>query len=73
MPSVRWTARLLMNLILLRHGYPPIAVRPVDRVAYLDALEIGSLTDDLNPFQQLMHQRLCDTLDDYLEAFREAG
>jgi Fic family protein len=33
------TARLLMNLILLRGGYPPVAVRPVDRPAYTEALQ----------------------------------
>src|SRR5271169_6751192 len=33
------TARLLMNLLLLKAGYPPVAVRPVDRKTYLDALE----------------------------------
>ena len=31
-------ARLLMNLILIRGGYPPVAVRPVDRPAYIHAL-----------------------------------
>jgi cell filamentation protein, protein adenylyltransferase len=29
------TARLLMNLILIRGGCPPVAVRPVDRPAYI--------------------------------------
>jgi Fic family protein len=29
------TARLLMNLILTRAGYPPVAVRPEDRVDYI--------------------------------------
>lgn len=62
------TARLLMNLLLLRAGYPPVAVRPEDRKAYLDALEHGSLTDDLAPFQLLMHKRLAETLTDYLAA-----
>ncbi|MBV9537968.1 MAG: Fic family protein, partial [Acidisphaera sp.] len=33
------TARLLMNLILLRGGYPPVSVRPEDRPMYLDALQ----------------------------------
>ena len=33
------TARLLMNLLLLRGGYPPLAVRPEDRKIYLDTLE----------------------------------
>jgi Fic family protein len=67
------TARLLMNLILLRQGYPPIAVRPEDRAAYLDALETASVRDDLGPFQLLMHRRLNETLDDYLAAFREVA
>jgi Fic family protein len=66
------TARLLMNLLLIRGGYPPIAVRPADRNAYLDALERGSLAEDLEPFQLLMHDRLEATLADYLSAAREA-
>ncbi len=33
------TARLLMNLILIRGGYPPVAVRPEDRPAYIRALQ----------------------------------
>jgi Fic family protein len=65
-------ARLLMNLMLLRAGYVPIAVRPEDRKAYLDALEQGSLTDDLRPFQVFMHERLDATLADYLAALRES-
>ncbi len=32
------TARLLMNLLLVREGYPPVAVRPEDRKMYLDTL-----------------------------------
>lgn len=65
------TARLLMNLLLLRGGYPPIAVRPADRKVYLDALENGPLNGDCAPFQTLMHQRLDDTLEDYLSALQE--
>jgi Fic family protein len=66
------TARLLMNLLLLRGGYAPIAVRPEDRKVYLDALESGSLAGDLVPFQTFMHQRLDATLADYLDALRES-
>ena len=33
------TARLLMNLILLRAGYPPAVIRNEDRLAYYEALE----------------------------------
>jgi Fic family protein len=66
------TARLLMNLQLLRGGYPPLAIRPEDRRIYLDALEHGSLAGDLQPLQTFMHERLDATLDDYLNALRQA-
>lgn len=48
------TARRLMNLLLIRGGYPPVAVRPEDRKAYLDSLERASLAGDLVPYQTLM-------------------
>jgi hypothetical protein len=61
-----------MNLLLIRGGYVPIAVRPEDRKVYLDALERGSLSEDLRPFQGFMHDRLDATLEEYLGALREA-
>lgn len=66
------TARLPMNLILIRGGYPPVAVRPDDRKPYLDALEHGSLAADLAPCQTFMLQRLDRTLDEYLGALQQA-
>jgi Fic family protein len=66
------TARLLMNLMLIRGGYPPIAVRPEDRKPYLDALEQASLAQDLVPFQTFMHERLDSTLGEYVSALRQA-
>jgi Fic family protein len=64
-------ARLLMNLLLIRSGYVPIAVRPRDRAEYLGALEQGSLTEDLASFQALMHRRLDEALAEYLSAIGE--
>lgn len=66
------TARLLMNLMLIRSGYPPIAVRPEDRKGYLDTLEHASLKQDIAPFQALMHGRLEATMKDYVGLFDEA-
>lgn len=60
------TARLLMNLVLLQDGYPPVAIRPEDRIAYLDALEHASLTGDSQPYLTLMYRRLDVTLTEYL-------
>ena len=62
------TARLLMNLILIRGGYPPVAVRPEDRLAYLKALQ----SEDQAAFQGLLFGRLSAPLDDYLAALRQA-
>lgn len=66
------TARLLMNLLLLREGYPPVAVRPEDRKEYLDTLQHASMKEDMKPFQTFMHRRLDATLREYLSALREA-
>ncbi|HWD60300.1 MAG TPA: Fic family protein [Stellaceae bacterium] len=66
------TARLLMNLVLLRAGYPPIAVRPADRPDYLHALQQAQMGGGAAPFDRLLYERLNETLDDYLEAARQA-
>jgi len=62
------TARLLMNLVLLRGGYPPLAVRPEDRNEYLLGLEQAQLTGDQTLYLALMRRRLKETLDDYISA-----
>lgn len=66
------TARLLMNLLLLRGGYPPVAVRPEDRKTYLETLEYASIRSDLTAFQIFMYQRLDATLVEYLRTLQEA-
>jgi Fic family protein len=39
------TARLLMNLILMRAGYPPTVIRPEDHAEYLKTLEKADVGD----------------------------
>lgn len=62
------TARLLMNLVLLRGGYPPISVRPEDRLAYISALQQSGPES----FDRLLLERLDSTLGEYLSALKEA-
>ena len=62
------TARLLMTLILLRSGYPPIVIRPEDRPDYIDSLEKRQIEGDNTPFENLMLRRLEASLDAYLKA-----
>lgn len=67
------TARLLMNLVLLRAGYPPVAIRPEDRKTYLDSLERLSMTGERAPYERVLLERLDATLSGYLAALREAA
>jgi Fic family protein len=62
------TARLLMNLILIRGGYPPIAVRPEDRLEYVRSLQEAQAGRGSQAFNQLLYKRLDETLCDYLSA-----
>jgi Fic family protein len=64
------TARLLMNLVLIRAGYPPIAVRPEDRLAYIRALQQAQAGQGSGSFDNLLYERLDATLAEYLNALR---
>jgi Fic family protein len=66
------TARLLMNLILLRGGYPPVAVRPEDRLEYIRSLQQEQAGEGARAFYVLLYRRLDATLGEYLTAFAEA-
>ncbi len=61
------TARLLMNLLLIRSGYPPIAVRPEDRLAYVKSLQEAQAGKGNEGFEALLYGRLDQTLADYLK------
>lgn len=66
------TARLLMNLVLIRGGYPPITVRPEDRAGYIAALQEAQAGDDGDAFDRLLYERLDSTLEEYVRASRKA-
>ena len=66
------TARLLMNLVLIRGGYPPVAVRPEDRLAYLRALQQAQSGGGDEAFKTLLYERLDATLGESLSALKEA-
>ncbi|MGH7065690.1 MAG: Fic family protein [Stellaceae bacterium] len=66
------TARLLMNLVLIRGGYPPVAVRPQDRPDYIGALQDAEAGRGSRNLERLLHERLSATLDEYLDAARQA-
>lgn len=63
------TARLLMNLMLLRNGYTPVAVSPEDRQEYIDSINKAQMKGDENApeFQQFMHRQLARTMQEYVD------
>jgi len=65
------TARLLMNLVLIRGGYLPIAVRPEDRLEYIRSLQQEQAGQGPQSFNALLYRRLDATLGEYLSALQE--
>ena len=66
------TARLLMNLVLFRGGYPPVAVRPQDRPAYIGSLQDAQAGRGRERSDRLLYERLDATLGESLKALQEA-
>jgi Fic family protein len=66
------TARLLMNLLLLRSGYPPLVIAPEHRARYIDALQALQLQGDPAPYAALMAERLEASLDHHLDLLARA-
>lgn len=66
------TARLLMNLVLICAGYPPIPIRPQQRAEYLRLIEqrqLGAATPDYADF---LAAQLVATLDGVISACEQA-
>jgi len=59
------TARLLMNLILMQKGYPPVIISKIDRKKYLNALNQAD-KNNFKPLLVLIAISLEKTLDKYL-------
>ncbi len=66
------TARLLMNLVLIRGGYPPVTVRPEDRLDHIRSLQPEQAGQAVESFNALLYKRLAATLDEYLSALQDA-
>lgn len=65
------TARLLMNLLLIRNGYPPAVLAPEDRLTYVNALEKGQTGGSSEDFYQYIYKEVDRSLDITLQAAGE--
>lgn len=61
------TGRLLLNLMLMQHGYPPINVKFVDRRRYYDAFDSYYKDENAAPMVELICDGLQERLQQYLE------
>jgi Fic family protein len=66
------TGRLLMNLLLMQAGYPPVVIGPEHRAAYIDALQELQLRRNEPPYRCFMIRRLEASLDHILAALERA-
>jgi len=66
------TARLLMNLLLLRQRYPAVVVRPEDRPQYFDALD-AARSGNAVEYYDFMNLRLEQALDYHLQILRRVA
>lgn len=66
------TARLLMNLILMRYGYPPAIVKAESghRLNYYETLEEASVNGKLDPFIKLIADCVEESLQRYISVVK---
>ena len=65
------TGRLLVNLELLKAGYPPIDIKFADRMAYYNAFDEYHVKGNLSPMEKLFAEYVNARLDQYLSILAE--
>ncbi len=61
------TGRLLVNLELMKSGYPPIDIKFTDRMRYYDSFDAYYVKHDLGPMTKLFAEYINKRLDGYLK------
>src|SRR5690625_1286393 len=64
------TARLLLNLELMKDGYPPIIIKVENRLAYYESLDKAHTTKEYHDFISLVEAEVENSLDLYLQAIK---
>ncbi|KAH9507567.1 hypothetical protein Btru_051486 [Bulinus truncatus] len=64
------TSRLLMNLILMQAGFPPVSIEVNDRLTYYETLQQAN-DGDIRPFIRFIAKCAERTLDEYLSVTAE--
>ncbi|WP_138418878.1 Fic family protein [Aquibacillus sediminis] len=64
------TSRLLLNLELMKEGFPPVIIKVENRLAYYEALDKAHTEEDYRDFISLVKQEVNDSIDLYLSAIK---
>lgn len=66
------TSRLLMNMELMKHGYPIINIQPdkESRQAYMEALQVGRNTNDTTEFVKLVSDYVKSELSERIDILK---
>ena len=67
------TGRLLVNLELMKAGYPPIDIKFTDRLAYYNAFDEYHVKHNLDAMEKLFAGYVNTRLENYLEMLEEYG
>lgn len=59
------TSRLLLNLELIKHGFPPAIIKVENRLAYYKALDIAHTTQNYEPFLELVSEICTESFEPY--------
>ncbi len=59
------TSRLLMNLELMKAGFPPVVLSVEKRLRYYEALDLAHTEGDYNPFLKLMAETVEEAFEPY--------
>ena len=65
------TGRLLVNLELMKAGYPPIDIKFTDRIAYYNAFDVYHRNNNLSAMENLFAGYINERLDFYLKILTE--
>lgn len=66
------TSRLLMNLELLKSGFPPVVLPVERRLAYYEALDRAHVNEDFHPFVSLITEQAILAFEPYFHAVGES-
>jgi excisionase family DNA binding protein len=62
------TARLLLNLYLMRNGYPPVIILRAERLKYIRTIMQSRAENDISPFANFVAKAVERSLDIYLDS-----